>query len=133
MGELSRLVNIPASKIENDRINFIGKWAKDLQATIVLKGAPTVTGTKRSVVFINSNGNAGMATAGSGDILSGILAGLWSQKMQDELAAYTSVFLHGLAGDLARKKYGEKSMMALDMLEQLPQAFLSVEQQRYRP
>ncbi len=126
-GEFSRLTGMSAAEVENDRIEITRTIAKKLKCTLVLKGAPTVTGSDSGKIYINTTGNQGMATAGAGDILSGIIGGLWSQKMKFDEAAYTSVYLHGLAGDLARDKYGERSLMALDILEQLPMAFLTVE------
>jgi NAD(P)H-hydrate epimerase len=126
-GEFSRLTGMTPAEIENDRIENARTLAKKLKCTIVLKGAPTVTGSDSGKIYINRTGNQGMATAGAGDILTGILAGLWSQKMISEESAYASVYLHGLAGDLSRARYGERSLMALDILEQLPAAFLTVE------
>jgi NAD(P)H-hydrate repair Nnr-like enzyme with NAD(P)H-hydrate dehydratase domain len=78
-------------------------------------------------VFLNSTGNPGMATVGSGDVLAGIIASLWAQGMEREAAAYCGVYLHGLAGDFARDAYGERSVVAQDLIDKLPAAIKSVE------
>ena len=97
------------------------------KATIVLKGGPTATGIADGTVYLNSTGNPGMATVGSGDVLSGIIAALWAQGMPQNAAAYAGVFLHGLAGDIARDNLGERSIIAGDLIEYLPAAIKKVE------
>jgi NAD(P)H-hydrate epimerase len=87
----------------------------------VLKGAPTVTAEKGTVI-VNSTGNPGMATIGSGDVLSGTIAGLVGQHLDSFSAAYAGVFLHGKAGDLAAEEFGERSMLATDILSHIPHA-----------
>jgi ADP-dependent NAD(P)H-hydrate dehydratase / NAD(P)H-hydrate epimerase len=126
-GELSRLTNIKPEKIERDRVVIARKVAKQFNLTLVLKGAPTVVADPNGEVYINSTGNPGMATAGSGDILAGVIAGLWAQGMDTTAAAYVGVYLHGLAGDFAKKRYGEKSLMAMDIQENLPEALRKIE------
>jgi len=96
-------------------------------ATIVLKGGPTATGASDGTVYLNSTGNPGMATVGSGDVLAGLIASLWAQGMGQEAAAYSGVFLHGLAGDIAREEYGERSIVAQDLVDKLPAAIQRVE------
>lgn len=90
--------------------------------TVVLKGAPTMTLLTTGKIVINSTGNPGMATAGSGDVLSGIIGTLLSQGQAPDDAAMMGVWIHGRAGDLARQQYGVSGMTALHILEQLPQA-----------
>ena len=113
---------MPAIEVEHRRIEVARTLAKKIGATVVLKGVPTVTASKEGNCFLNSTGNPGMATAGSGDVLSGIIAGLWAQGMSDVEAAYAGVYLHGLSGDLAAKKMGERSLLANDLIEYLPAA-----------
>ena len=122
VGEFSRLTGLHSLEVERHRIEAARVLAKQVGATIVLKGVPTVTALKNGSCFINSTGNPGMATAGSGDVLSGIIAGLWAQGMPDGEAAYAGVYLHGLSGDYAAKKLGERSLLANDLLEYLPAA-----------
>ena len=97
------------------------------KATIVLKGGPTATGIPDGSVYLNSTGNPGMATVGSGDVLAGIIAALWAQGVPQNAAAFSGVFLHGLAGDIARDILGERSIIAQDLIDQLPAAMKKVE------
>ena len=127
VGECSRLMNISSKEVEHHRIEIAQTLAKKVHTTIVLKGVPTVTADKCGNVFLNSTGNPGMATAGAGDVLSGIIAGLWAQGMNDIDAAYAGVCLHGLAGDLAAKRIGERSLVANDLIDYLPSALRDVE------
>jgi NAD(P)H-hydrate epimerase len=122
VGEFSRLTGLPSNEIEHRRIEAARALAKKIDATIVLKGVPTVTSSREGNCFLNSTGNPGMATAGSGDVLSGIIAALWAQGMSDVEAAYAGVYLHGLSGDLAAKKMGERGLLANDLIEYLPAA-----------
>ncbi len=126
-GEFSRLIDIPAAEIEQNRIEVARKGGLLSHATIVLKGGPTAVGTAEGSVFVNSTGNPGMATVGSGDVLTGIIASLWAQGMPAEAAAYSGVYLHGSSGDIAREVYGERSVVAQDLIDQLPQAIKRVE------
>lgn len=126
-GELSRLIRVEAREIEDNRVDVARQWAKKLGAVLVLKGAPTVTATPGGDVVINSSGNPGMATAGSGDVLAGIIGTLLSQKMEPPAAAWCGVYIHGLAGDLAKKQFGERSLMAMDILHKIPAALFNIE------
>ncbi|MBI5476333.1 MAG: NAD(P)H-hydrate dehydratase [Ignavibacteriales bacterium] len=127
MGEFSRLTNLKVEEIEENKIEIARNFALKNKLTLVLKGAPTITVLKSSEIFINSTGNPGMASAGMGDVLSGLIAGLWGQGMSACEAAYSGVFIHGFAGDLAKLKYGEKSIMALDVQSFIPQSILQIE------
>jgi hydroxyethylthiazole kinase-like uncharacterized protein yjeF len=126
-GEFSRLINLPAREIECKRMELVRKGATLSRATIVLKGGPTATGAADGRVYLNSTGNPGMATVGSGDVLTGIIASLWAQGMSEEAAAYSGVYLHGLSGDIAKEVYGERSVIAQDLIDQLPPAFKRIE------
>ncbi len=121
-GELSRLIDASAKEITADPITIARQAAKDLQCVLILKGAPTVIAVPDGTVFVNSTGNAGMATAGSGDVLTGALAGLLAQDLEAIDAAIAGVFLHGVAGDFAAQDKGMHGMMATDILHQLPLA-----------
>ncbi|MBI3195743.1 MAG: NAD(P)H-hydrate dehydratase [Ignavibacteriae bacterium] len=127
MGELSRIINLSSEEIEKNRVEIAKRVAKEFKITVVLKGAPTVTATTDGTVFINSTGNPGMATAGSGDVLAGVIAGLWGEGMNVDDAAWSGVFLHGKAGDLAKEKFGERSLLATDIQNYLPEAIRQVE------
>jgi len=122
VGEFSRLTGLQSLEVEHGRIEAARVLANQIGATVVLKGVPTVTASREGNCFLNSTGNPGMATAGSGDVLSGIITGLWAQGMSDVEAAWASVYLHGLSGDLAAKKLGERGLLANDLIEYLPAA-----------
>jgi len=126
-GEFSRLSGLSSETIERDRVNAARDFAVKTDSTVVLKGGPTVTADPEGYAFINSTGNPGMATVGSGDVLSGLIAGLWAQGMDAEDAALAGVFLHGLSGNIARLKLGQRSLVAQDLIDFLPQAFSEVE------
>ncbi len=126
-GELSRLTGISSAEIEKDRVSIARQVARQFGLTLVLKGAPTVTANEDGYVYINSTGNPGMASAGMGDILAGLIGGLWAQGMNRTEAAYVGVYLHGYAGDLAKNKYGERSLLAMDVQDFLPKSILEIE------
>ena len=126
-GEFSRLINVTAKDIETNRIEMAKRGAERSRATIVLKGGPTAIGVSDGIVYLNSTGNPGMATVGSGDVLTGIIASLWAQRVSEEWAACSGVFLHGLSGDIAKEVYGERSVIAQDLIDQLPAAIRRVE------
>lgn len=121
-GELSRITKLTAQDIDENRVEVARKESKALKSILVLKGGPTVTATASGDVYINSTGNPGMATAGAGDVLSGTIAALYGQHLSAVDAAVSGVFLHGLAGDIAKEKYGEMSLVAGDIIEALPRA-----------
>ncbi len=109
-----------------DRLRAASQMAEDLQAFIVLKGHHTAICLPDGKVFFNATGNAGMATAGSGDVLTGIMTGLLARGYSRESACITAVWLHGLAGDLAAENLGRESLTASDIINYLPKAFKSL-------
>ncbi len=121
-GEMSRLVGASVEEIQKDRIGFTMALARRIGAIVVLKGARTVIANKEGNSWVNLTGNPGMATGGSGDILTGIIGGLLTQKLSCLEAAKTGVYLHGYAADLAAQKKGEISLIASDILETIPEA-----------
>ena len=100
--------------------------AQKMEVIIILKGAHTLIATPDGNHFFNSSGNPGMATAGSGDVLTGMLAGLLAQGYSPEDTAKLGVFLHGLAGDLALNQQSEESLIASDIICNIGEAFLSL-------
>jgi ADP-dependent NAD(P)H-hydrate dehydratase / NAD(P)H-hydrate epimerase len=112
-------------KIDNDfeRLERLRVQAKSLKINILLKGAHTIVADTEGVCFFNATGNAGMATAGSGDVLTGIVTGLLAQGYAPSKAAIVGVYLHGLAGDLAAEKLGQQSMLAGDIVDNLGAAY----------
>lgn len=126
-GELARLTGGAAGEIEGRRVDSVREAAQRFGCVVVLKGAPTATADTGGEVYLNSTGNPGMATIGSGDVLTGVIAGLQAQGMKAVDAAYSGVFLHGLAGDLAAAKLGVRGLLALDILENVPHATVQTE------
>ena len=114
-GEAARLVGISIEDVQNDRITFAKTFAKEYNTTVVLKGAGTVIAAQSGNTFINLTGNPGMATGGSGDVLSGIIGAFAARKMPAEYAAAAGTFVHGLAGDIAAREIGQMGMLPTDM------------------
>lgn len=108
---------------EFDRVLLALQKAKDLNSIIVLKGHYTLIATPDGKIFFNSTGNAGMATAGSGDVLTGIITGLLAQEYSPVEAAILGVYLHGLAGNIASKYYSQEAMIAGDIIDSIGGAF----------
>jgi hydroxyethylthiazole kinase-like uncharacterized protein yjeF len=121
-GELSRLTGVSSAAIERDRISSAREAARLLQSIVALKGSPTVTAAPGGTAFVNSSGNPGMATIGSGDVLTGIIAGLCAQGMDPVSATWGGVFIHGRAGDASAGRLGQRGLLALDILEAIPEA-----------
>lgn len=126
LGEMARLTNTSISSLAAGPISTAEEFAQQHGVTLVLKGAPTITSEPNGNVWINSTGNPGMATAGMGDVLTGMIAGLMAQNMQSETAATLGVYLHGLAGDIAAEAVGMHGLIAGDVLKSVPQAISSV-------
>lgn len=119
--EMSRVSGLSTSEIQENRIESATRFARENGCTLVLKGARTLIAFPDGSVVINPTGNPGMATAGSGDVLTGIIAGLIGQGLKTRSAVIAGVYLHGLAGDIyAREKGTETSLIAGDLLDNLP-------------
>ena len=126
-GEFSRLTGLPINKIIRNRLGITRDFAKKYNVFVILKGHHTVIATPDGQVYINQTGNAGMATAGSGDVLSGMITGMISQFYKNhkmDLILQAAVFIHGYAADLAVKKTGEISLTATDITHFIPEAIL---------
>jgi NAD(P)H-hydrate epimerase len=122
-GEMSRLLGVKTSDVQKDRVELARRFAREHGVYLVLKGYLTVVATPTGRIWINTQGNPGMATGGTGDILTGIIAGLLAQHpQQPETCVIAGVFLHGASGTLARDQMGEMSLTATDLLLALPQA-----------
>ena len=126
VGEFSRLSGLDKERILTAPIAVARDFAGEFGLTLVLKGAPSVVALKDGRVAVNSSGNPGMASAGSGDVLTGIIAGLIAQGLDSETAACLGVYLHGRAGDRARDQWGEWGMRASDLVSEVPQALLDI-------
>ena len=118
-GEMARLCGVTTAEIEQNRIYYASKTAKELNVILVLKGANTIVALPDGKIFFNTTGNPGMATGGSGDVLAGIMVSLLAQGMACEEAAKSAVYIHGAAGDLAAKQFGEMGMLPSDIINNL--------------
>ena len=101
--------------------------ASRIQGYVILKGRNTAICMPNGKVFFNPTGNSGMATAGSGDVLTGIITALLARGYKQDEACKLGVYLHGLAGDIAAEKLGKESLIASDIIDHLPEAFKRVE------
>ena len=124
VGEFARLSGLDKRQIADAPMTVARDFAGEFDATLVLKGAPTVVALGDGRVAVNSTGNAGMATAGSGDVLTGIIAGLMAQGLGVEAAACLGVYVHGRAGDRAAERLGEWGMRAGDIADEIALAMV---------
>ncbi len=123
-GEMSRLTGLPIKAIQSDRLTVARNFAREHHLVLVLKGSNTIVALPDGQAWVNPTGNPGMATGGTGDILTGMVAGVIAQMPDDVArAAVAAVYLHGLAGDVAAETMGEHSLTATDLLTALPEAF----------
>jgi hydroxyethylthiazole kinase-like uncharacterized protein yjeF len=127
-GELARLRRTTTAAIQADRLRAAQETASAWKAVVVLKGAHTVIAEPEGTLYMNLTGNPGMATAGSGDVLSGMIGALLGQGYPPSLAARVAVYTHGLAGDLAAAAVGERSLIAGDLVATLSGAFRQLAQ-----
>lgn len=123
-GEFARLLGCDIDAVQARRQELAAEFARTHGVVVVLKGHGTVVTDGRRV-YVNTTGNPGMATGGTGDVLCGLIAALLGQKLEAFAAAQLGVYLHGRAGDLTREQIGETSLIATDLLDYLPRAFQS--------
>lgn len=119
--EMSRISGVEINELRKDRENSALNFAKKYDCIVVLKGSGTIV-TDGNKIYINKTGNPGMATAGSGDVLTGITAALTGFGYAPLLASRLAVYIHGLSGDIARKEFGEDGLIATDIIRALPKA-----------
>ena len=123
-GEMARLIGMTVAAIQRDRINVARTFAKERGLILVLKGDRTIVANPDGEAWVNPTGNPGMATGGTGDILTGTIAGMLAQNPKRAFeAVLAAVYLHGLAGDVATGNVGEHALVATDLLKALPDAF----------
>jgi len=126
-GEMARLTGKTNAEIVADRIDVAREFATRRHIITVLKGSRTIIAAPDGQVYVNPTGNAGMATAGSGDVLTGLVAGLLAQRPSEPLeATIAAVYLHGHAGDLAGNRLGMRSLVASDIIANLSEAMLKI-------
>ncbi len=125
-GEMARLLGISTKEVQSNRIEVAREFAYNWKVVLVLKGSRTVVALPDGTVYLNLTGNSGMATAGTGDVLTGVISGLLAQGAKLEDAAIAGVYIHGLAGDLAAAEKTEYGMIASDVVEMLPYAIKTI-------
>ena len=123
-GEMARLAGCTVADVQKDRSGMARKFAREHELIVVLKGHRTLVVRPDGEAWVNTTGNPGMATGGTGDILTGMVAGMIAQNPEQALfAVLAAVHLHGLAGDVMRERVGEHSLVATDLLRGLPRGF----------
>lgn len=130
-GEMARMHDVTTAEVQADRVGYAVRTARMMAAAgaqdgpvVVLKGAQTIV-TDGQQIYINTTGNPGMATGGSGDVLAGVIGAIIGEGLSCFDAAVLGVYVHGLAGDLAAQQLGQISLIATDLIDTLPEAFLS--------
>lgn len=118
-GEMARIVGKNIGEVQGDRENYAKYVAQKYNIYVVLKGHNTIVASPKGDIYVNKTGNPGMATAGSGDVLTGMIVGFLGQGLKSFEAAKLGVYLHGMAGDIACKDKGEYSLIASDILENI--------------
>jgi hydroxyethylthiazole kinase-like uncharacterized protein yjeF len=124
-GEMARLFGTTARDVQGRRLETALEAARRWRAFVILKGFHTILATPEGLAYVNTNGNPGMATGGTGDVLAGMLAGLTAEFGTEnwESVLGLGVYLHGLAGDVAAERVGEAPLVASDLIEALPEAY----------
>lgn len=125
-GEMGRLLGMTSTEVQADRVGSVRWAARESGAIVVLKGYLSLIATPEGEVFVNPTGNPGMASGGSGDVLTGLAVALLAQGYEALTATQLAVFLHGLAGDLALQPGAPESLAAGDLIETLPRAFTTL-------
>ena len=126
--EMARLMNVSVEAISKNRMDAVRKFAERWRVTVVLKGYRSIVALPDGRAYVNTTGNPGMATAGSGDVLTGMIAAFIGSGMPVSDAVLAAVYLHGLSGDLAAEELGEISLKAGDLIEYLPKAICSMQE-----
>ncbi|HZX11813.1 MAG TPA: NAD(P)H-hydrate dehydratase, partial [Acidobacteriota bacterium] len=126
-GEFARMTHTSTKEVVEKKLDLAPEFSKKYGVYLVLKGYRTIVATPDGKIFINPTGNPGMATGGSGDVLSGMIASLIMQGGDFLESVLASVYVHGLSGDIAVKERGEKSLLAGDIINFLPKAIMDME------
>lgn len=125
-GEMARLLGISTVEVQKDRVGCALKVSSEYGITTVLKGHRTIVALPNGELYVNPTGNPGMATAGAGDVLAGIIAGLIAQGLTPEAGAIAGVYIHGAAGDAVKNEIGEYGLTAGDILTQIPHTIKNI-------
>lgn len=126
--EMARLLGASVEEVQSDRLGVARRTAAEWKRVVVLKGANTIVAAPDGQTFVNPSANPALATAGTGDVLAGAIAGFLAQGLDLKWAAVVGVFIHGLAGEIVRDEVGEAGALAGDLLDALPEAINRVKQ-----
>lgn len=126
-GEMARLADMTTAEVQGDRAATAKAFATEHGCVVALKGANTIVASPDGEVCVNTTGNSGLATGGTGDVLTGLISGLLAQGMNAFDAACAGVFVHGLAGDFAAEELSQRGMTAPDVVTRIPKAWLRIE------
>ncbi len=126
-GEMARLLSTTVEDIQAHRLDYGRSFAAKYNVILVLKGAGTIIAEPNGIVHLNNTGNAGMAKAGSGDVLAGMIASFVAQGIEPARAAVGAVYLHGTAGDRCAGELSKCAMLPTDLIDMLPRLFLEIE------
>ncbi len=129
-GEMARLLNTSIEAVQHDRLRHAREFAASHRVVVVLKGHRTVIAAPDGRTFVNLTGNSGMATGGTGDLLTGMIAAWFAQLLDAEAACKLAVYLHGTAGDLAEADEGDVALVAGDLATRLGDAVLELTARR---
>ena len=125
-GEMARMLGVSVADVQRDRIKTVRQFATAWGVHVVLKGATSAIGTPEGAVLLNPTGNPGMASGGTGDVLTGIVGAFLARGLEPGDALAAAVYLHGLAGDIAAGRQGQESLIAGDVVDSLPAAFAQI-------
>ncbi|MBE0429386.1 MAG: NAD(P)H-hydrate dehydratase [Thermoleophilia bacterium] len=125
IGELGRLLGVPAAQVASHRLAHAREAARKTGSVVVLKGSATIV-TDGRIVYVNPTGNPGLATAGAGDVLTGVIAALVAKDVNPLEAAVAAVYIHGTAADLFAEDAGRDNLIASDLIDYLPRAFAGI-------
>jgi len=125
-GEMARLIESSARKVDSNRLEIAQRYASKWGIILVLKGVPTIISKYDGAYWLNNYANSGLATGGSGDVLSGLIIGFLAQKTSPLAAAVSGVYIHASAGEILKEKMGEHSIIASDLLDAIPAAIMKV-------
>jgi NAD(P)H-hydrate epimerase len=131
-GEMARLLGTTVADVERDRLEVARGLAVARNVSVVLKGAASVIAVPSGEVYINPTGNPGMASGGTGDVLTGMAGAFLARGLSPAAALQCAVYLHGRAGDLAAARVGQEALIAGDVIDALPQALVGLQSARDR-
>lgn len=126
IGEASRLLKVPKSNILANKFKYAKHLSEEYKVITVLKGSETVICDESGNLYLNKAVNSGMAKAGNGDVLSGVIASLLAQGFEPIKSAVCGVYIHSLAGEICRKEYSETAMLPTDLIEKFPEIFIKM-------